>query len=179
MYAYYRDDKRKRIEASEQKPQSIEDDADFERVFKINEDWNREVAKIREARLTKERREMKEQIERNLEEQLEWEEEQRRITNELVLREKVNVEICLFDLAVETFAVSCCPYKICFQLKGSTNNYSIVNSQEAAKSFIVRENFDEALDAALEKKSNFNYAIDRDGKIIPGREYVNINKINQ
>lgn len=100
MYAYYRDDKRKRIEASEQKPQSIEDDADFERVYKINEDWNREVAKIREARLTKERREMKEQIERNLEEQLEWEEEQRRITNELVLREKVNAEIC--DLAVET-----------------------------------------------------------------------------
>lgn len=77
--------------ASEQKPQSIQDDADFERVSKINDEWNESVAKVRAVRLEKERREMQQQIERNLEEQMEYEEEQRRITNELVLREKVNV----------------------------------------------------------------------------------------
>lgn len=89
LYAYYKREKEKRIEASVQKPQSIQDDADFERISKINDEWNRNVAKIREARLERERREMKEQIERNLVEQMEYEEEQRRITNEMVLREKV------------------------------------------------------------------------------------------
>lgn len=50
-----------------------------------------------------------------------------------------------------------------------------LNSQEAAKSFIVRENFDEALDAALANKTDFNYAIDTDGKMYPGRKYTNTN----
>lgn len=41
--------------------------------------------------------------------------------------------------------------------------------QEAAKSFIVRENFDEALDQALENKSDFNFAIDLKGSFYHGR----------
>lgn len=90
LYAYYREEKHREIAASERAPQSIQDDADFERVTKINDEWNRQVGKAREARLDRERREMKEQIERNLQEQMEWEEEQRRIKNELVLKEKVN-----------------------------------------------------------------------------------------
>lgn len=41
--------------------------------------------------------------------------------------------------------------------------------QEAAKLFIVRENFDEALDQALENKTDFNYAIDFKGSFYHGR----------
>lgn len=72
-----------------QKPQSIEDDADFEVISKINDEWNQNVAKIREARLEAERIAMREEIKWQLEQQREYEEEQRRQTNELVLREKV------------------------------------------------------------------------------------------
>lgn len=46
--------------------------------------------------------------------------------------------------------------------------------QEAAKSFIVRENFDEALEMALEKKTDFNFAIDDQGNIYPGRTGTDI-----
>lgn len=89
LSAFFRDEKLKRDEALAQKPQSIEDDADFERISKINDEWNREVAKIREARLRAERIQMQEEIRWQLEQQRVYEEEQRRITNELVLREKV------------------------------------------------------------------------------------------
>lgn len=90
MYAHYREEKLRSLAASKEKPQSLQDDADFARISKINDEWNRQVGKEREARLDRERREMKEQIERNLQEHMEWEEEQKRITNELVLKEKVN-----------------------------------------------------------------------------------------
>lgn len=86
---FFQEEKRKRDESLAQKPQSIEDDADFERISKINDEWNRNVAKIREARLTKERTEMRKRIEWELEQQREYEEEERRRVNEMVLKEKV------------------------------------------------------------------------------------------
>lgn len=46
---------------------------------------------------------------------------------------------------------------------------TFIHFQEAAKSFIVRENFDEALELALQQKTDFNYAIDVKGNIYPGR----------
>lgn len=86
---FFHEEKRKRDESLAQKPQSIEDDADFERISKINDEWNRNVAKMREARLTKERTEMRKRIEWELEQQREYEEEERRRVNEMVLKEKV------------------------------------------------------------------------------------------
>ena len=86
---FFREEKLKREEALAQKPQSAEDDADFERISKINDEWNREVAKVREARLKAERIAMQEEIKWQLEQQREYEAEQRQKTNELVLREKV------------------------------------------------------------------------------------------
>lgn len=90
LYAHYREEKSNIVAASKAKPQSLQDDADFERISKINDEWNRQIRNVREVRLERERREMREQIERNLQEQMEWEEEQKRITNELVLKEKVH-----------------------------------------------------------------------------------------
>lgn len=98
LYAYYREEKWKEINASEKKPQSIQDKADFARISIINDEWNREVGKAREARLNQERQEMKEQIERNLQEQMEWEEEQKRITNEFIRKEKVRTMPPIFDI---------------------------------------------------------------------------------
>lgn len=89
MRAYFREEKRKRDEALAKKPQSIEDDADFERISKINDEWNQNVAKIREQRLKAERIQMHQEIQWQLEQQKEYEEEQRHKMNELVLREKV------------------------------------------------------------------------------------------
>lgn len=128
LRAFFVEEKRLRDEALAEKPQSIEDDADFERISKINNKWNVEVAKVREARLAKERIETENQIKLFVEKEREFEEEQRRISNELVLREK-----------------------------------------EAAKSFVVRENFDEALNEAMANKTDFNFAIDVNGNRYPGR----------
>lgn len=89
MKAYFQEQKRQQDVAAAQKPQSIADDADFERISKINDEWNRNVAQIRESRLKAERIQMQKQIEWELEQQREYEEEQWRKTNELVLREKV------------------------------------------------------------------------------------------
>lgn len=89
LKAYFREEKLKRDEALAQKPQSIADDADFERISKINDEWNRNVAKVREARLKAERIQMQKQIRWELEQQREYEEEERRKINELVLKEKV------------------------------------------------------------------------------------------
>lgn len=89
LYAYFKEDKQRRDEALAQKPQSLEDDADFEAISKINDEWNQKVAKIREARLAAERNTMREEIAWQLEKQREYEEEQRLKTNELVQREKV------------------------------------------------------------------------------------------
>lgn len=86
---YFEEEKRKRDEALAEKPQSIEDDADFEKVLKINDEWNRNVAKIREERLTQQRIEMRKKIEWELEQQRQYEEEERRRINEMVLKEKV------------------------------------------------------------------------------------------
>lgn len=92
LRAYFREDKLKRDEALAQKPQSAEDDADFERISKINDEWNQEVAKVRDARLKTERIAMQKEIQWQLEQQREYEAEQRRKTDELVLREKVNMD---------------------------------------------------------------------------------------
>lgn len=89
LHAYFREEKRKRDEALAQKPQSAEDDADFERISKINNEWNQNIAKIRDERLKAERIAMQEKILWQLDQQREYEEEQRRKTNELVLKEKV------------------------------------------------------------------------------------------
>lgn len=91
LRAFFEEENRKRDEALAQKPQSIEDDADFESVSKINDEWNRSVAKIREARLENERIAMRQEIQWQLEQQREYEEEKRQKTNELVLREKVKI----------------------------------------------------------------------------------------
>lgn len=92
LRAYFREDKLKRDEALAKKPQSAEDDADFERISKINDEWNQEVAKVRDARLKTERIAMQKEIQWQLEQQREYEAEQRRKTDELVLREKVNMD---------------------------------------------------------------------------------------
>lgn len=92
LRAYFREDKLKRDEALAQKPQSAEDDADFERISKINDEWNQEVAKVRDARLKAERIAMQQEIQWQLKQQREYEAEQRRKTDELVLREKVNMD---------------------------------------------------------------------------------------
>lgn len=89
LRAYFRDEKLKREEALAQKSQTAEDDADFEKISKINDEWNRQVAKVREARLNAERIAMQDEIQWQLEQQREYEAEQRRITDELVLQEKV------------------------------------------------------------------------------------------
>lgn len=91
LRAFFEEENRKRDEALAQKPQSIEDDADFESVSKYNDEWNRSVAKIREARLENERIAMRQEIQWQLEQQREYEEEKRQKTNELVLREKVKI----------------------------------------------------------------------------------------
>lgn len=93
LKGFFREEKLKREEALARKPQSAEDDADFERISKINDEWNREVAKIREARLKAERIAMQQEIEWQLEQQREYEAEQRRKTNELVLKEKVGFNV--------------------------------------------------------------------------------------
>lgn len=41
--------------------------------------------------------------------------------------------------------------------------------QEAAKSFIVRENIEEAIERALSAKTDYNFAIDLSGKLYKGR----------
>lgn len=92
LKAYFLEEKLKRDEAMAKKPQSIEDDADFERISKINDEWNRKVAAVREARLNAERIAMEDEIKWQLEKQREYEEEQRRITNEMVLKEKVTMQ---------------------------------------------------------------------------------------
>lgn len=156
LRAFFREEKRKRDEALAKKPQSIEDDADFERISKINDEWNHQVAKVREARLKSERIAMQEEIKWQLEQQREYEEEQRRITNDLVLQEKVLYSVSLMEYS--PFIVICYNFsKFCKQF------------QEAAKSFIVRENFDEALELALKEKTDFNYAINLKGEIYLGR----------
>lgn len=86
---YFAEEKRKREEALAEKPQKIEDDADFERITQINDEWNRNVAKVRDERLKQQRIQMRQQIELELEQQREYEEEERRRLNELVLKEKV------------------------------------------------------------------------------------------
>lgn len=86
---FFAEEKRKRDAALAEKPQSIEDDADFERTSKINDEWNRNVAKIRDERLAQQRTEMRKKIEWELEQQRQYEEEERRRINELVLKEKV------------------------------------------------------------------------------------------
>lgn len=91
LYAFFREEKLKRDEALAQKPQSAEDDADFERISKINNEWNQEVAKVREARLNAERIAMQKEIQWQLEEQRAYEAEQRQIVDELVRREKVKL----------------------------------------------------------------------------------------
>lgn len=149
LRAFFEEENRKRDEALAQKPQSIEDDADFESVSKYNDEWNRSVAKIREARLENERIAMRQEIQWQLEQQREYEEEKRQKTNELVLREKVKIR-------------SDCDFI------GKFHNVGL-SFQEAAKSFIVRENFDEALELALQNKTDFNYAIDVKGSLYPGR----------
>lgn len=89
LRAYFREEKRKLDEAMKQKPQSLRDDADFDRISKINDEWNQGIAKMREARLQAERIAMQKEIKWQLEQQREYEAEQQRITDELVLKEKV------------------------------------------------------------------------------------------
>lgn len=86
---YFVEEKHKREAALAEKPQSIEDDADFERITKINDEWNRNVAKIRIARLEQQRIQMREKIQWELEQQRQYEDEERQRLNELVLKEKV------------------------------------------------------------------------------------------
>lgn len=86
---YFHKEKLLKQEALSKKPQSIEDNADFERVSKINDEWNRSVAKIRAARLANERIEEKIRIEQEIAQIKEYEEEQRQLVDELVQREKV------------------------------------------------------------------------------------------
>lgn len=89
---YFAEEKRKHDEALAEKPQWIEDDADYERINEINDEWNRNVAKIRNERLKQQRIQMREKIEWELEQQHQYEEEERRRINELVLKEKVCVK---------------------------------------------------------------------------------------
>lgn len=86
---YFQKEKLLKEEALSKKPQSIEDDADFERVSKINDEWNRSVAEIRAARLANERIEEEIRIEQEIAQVKEYEEEQRQLVDELVQREKV------------------------------------------------------------------------------------------
>lgn len=86
---YFENVNRQREEALAEKPKSIEDDADFEEIKQINDEWNRNVAKIRNERLKQQRIQMRQQIESELEQQRQYEEEERRRLNELVLSEKV------------------------------------------------------------------------------------------
>lgn len=88
---FFAEEKRKRDAALAEKPQSIEDDADFERITKINDEWNRNVEKIRNERLAQQRAEMRKKIEWELEQQRQYEEEERRRVNEMVLKEKVRI----------------------------------------------------------------------------------------
>lgn len=94
---FFEEEKRKHDAALAEKPQSIEDDADFERISKINDEWNRNVAKMRDARLSKERTEMRKRIEWELEQQQLYEEEERQRVNELVLKEKVCTTLMRYD----------------------------------------------------------------------------------
>lgn len=91
---YFAEETHRREEALAEKPQSIEDDADFERITQINDEWNRNVAKIRNERLKQERIQMREKIESELQQQRQYEEEQRKRINDLVLKEKVCVSFC-------------------------------------------------------------------------------------
>lgn len=86
---YFVEEKHRREEALAEKPQSIEDDADFERITQINDEWNRNVAKMRDERLKQQRIEMRERIESELEQQRQYEEDERKRVDELVLKEKV------------------------------------------------------------------------------------------
>lgn len=96
---YFENERLLKEEALSKKPQSIEDDADFERISKINDEWNRNVAEIRAARLAKERIEEKLRIEQEIAQIEEYKEEQRQLTNELVLREKV-CSISNFNISI-------------------------------------------------------------------------------
>lgn len=87
LHAFFAEEKKKRDEAKVSK--TLADEEDYEQTKRINDEWNKNVAKIREARLKAERIAMQEEIMWQLDQQREYEEEQRRLTNEMVLREKV------------------------------------------------------------------------------------------
>lgn len=95
---HFRDDKQRRDEILAQKPASAEQDADFERITKMNDEWNRQVAEVRQARLAKERVEEEIRILEDIEQRKEKQEAERRRVNELVLKEKVR-----FTLKMDRF----------------------------------------------------------------------------
>lgn len=76
-----------------------EKDADYARISKINDQWNRDVAEVRIARVARERAEEEDRILADIERRDAEREEQRRKINELVLKEKVRgitLELCPF-----------------------------------------------------------------------------------
>lgn len=89
LMGYYMEKNANQDEGQAQIEQSLDDDAEFERISKINDEWAHKVGQVREARLKSERIAMQEEIQFQLKQQREYEEEQRRISNELVLKEKV------------------------------------------------------------------------------------------
>lgn len=95
---HFRDEKQRRDEILAQKPASAEQDADFERITKMNDEWNRQVAEVRQARLAKERVEEEIRILEDIEQRKEKQEAERRRVNELVLKEKVR-----FTLKMDRF----------------------------------------------------------------------------
>lgn len=83
---HFLEEKRNRVELSTQiQPH----DANLDRIEKINDDWNRNLAELREVRLAKQRAEEEIQILEDIERRQEEQETERRRINELVLKEKV------------------------------------------------------------------------------------------
>lgn len=86
---HFSEEKRKRDELAVEKTFKHEDDIEFEQISKINDEWNRNVAEIREARLAKQRVDEEIRILEDIEQRKERQEEERRRINELVRKEKV------------------------------------------------------------------------------------------
>ncbi|XP_058452870.1 small ribosomal subunit protein mS26 [Malaya genurostris] len=101
-----------------------QEEAEWEQAQRINEQWNRDVADIRDKRLAQEHEQRKKYV---LERLLAKEERDREKLDSL--RARVREE------------------------------------QEQAKSFITRENIDQAIELALVQPVSYNFALDLDGNI--------------
>lgn len=120
--------------------------AQFESSNALNDSWNLQIAAERKLRLDKQLAERKEYILSRLELKEERERLAREEAEETVRREKVCVWISWNWMKITLFV---------FQI--------------LSKNYILKENLDQAIEHALANPVDYNFAIDLQHNILPGR----------